>query len=44
VVGKKLTKLRLRRRPKVIAIEPRPPRILEVTKMKKPRVIEIREG
>jgi hypothetical protein len=43
VVGKKLTKLR-RRRPRVVDIEPRPPRILEVTKMKKPRVIEIREG
>jgi len=43
VVGKKLTKLR-RRRPRVVDIEPRPPRILEVTKMKKPKVIEIREG
>jgi hypothetical protein len=43
VVGKKLTKLR-RRRPRVVDIEPRPPRILEVTKMKKPRVIEIRKG
>jgi hypothetical protein len=42
VVGKKLTKLR-RRRPRVVDIEPKPPRILEVTKMKKPRVIEIRK-
>jgi hypothetical protein len=43
VVGKKLMKLR-RRRPRVVDVEPKPPRILEVTKMKKPRVIEIREG
>jgi hypothetical protein len=42
VVGKKLTKLR-RRRPRVVDIEPKPPRILKVTKMKKPRVIEIRK-
>jgi hypothetical protein len=44
VVGKIGKKLRLRRRPRIIAIEPRPPRIIEIRKMKKPRVIEIRKG
>jgi hypothetical protein len=44
VVGKIGKKLRLRRRPRIIAIEPRPPRIIEIRKMKGPRVIEIREG
>jgi hypothetical protein len=40
VVGKKLR----RRRPRVVDIEPKPPRIIEIRKMKGPRVIEIREG
>jgi hypothetical protein len=43
VVGKKLTKLRLRRRPKVIGVEPKAPRVIEVRKMKKPRVIEVKK-
>jgi hypothetical protein len=34
VVGKIGKKLRLRRRPRIIAIEPRPPRIIEIRKMK----------
>jgi hypothetical protein len=43
VVGKIGKKLRLlRRRPRIIAIEPRPPRIIEIRKIKKPRVIEVR--
>jgi hypothetical protein len=45
VVGKIGKKLRLLRgRPRIIAIEPepRPPRIIEIRKIKKPRVIEVR--
>ena len=35
---------RRKRKPKVVDIEPKPPRIIEIRKMKKPRVIGIREG
>ena len=35
---------RRKRKPKVVDIRPKPPRIIEIRKMKKPRVIEIREG
>ena len=35
---------RRKRKPKVVDIEPKPPRIIEIRKMKKPRVIEIRDG
>jgi hypothetical protein len=38
VVGRK------KKKPKVVDIEPKPPKIVEVRKMKEPRVIEIREG
>jgi hypothetical protein len=37
VVGKKL-----RRRPRIIAIEPKPPRIIEVKRLKKPKIVEVR--
>jgi len=36
VVGRK-------RKPKVVDIEPKPPRIVEIRKMRKPKVLEVRK-